>query len=188
MKHSRFLFSLIVPVLVLILAACGSTSTTSTSSIPSTTATPTPTQTTSSAAAVIKTESVAVNGNNVTALTNDKGWTLYYFTPDTATTSNCATDACTTTWPPDTSKGTPTSSSSLSGKLDVQNNANGSQATYNGHDLYTYAPDGGPGQTKGEGVGGKWHVATNDLTEIAGGNANPNPAPTPTPSSGGYGY
>jgi len=166
-KHVGLPFSLIVPILVLILAACGTANNTASTSTPTTTyPTPTPTVT---KGAVVQTESVAVGGQNVTALTNEKGWTLYYFTPDTATTSACTTAPCTTNWPAFISDGIPTSASKLTGKFDVQKNANGSQGTYNGHPLYTYAKDTAAGQTNGEGVGGKWHVATNDLAAIAGG-------------------
>jgi predicted lipoprotein with Yx(FWY)xxD motif len=134
----------------------------------------------------ISTVSETVAGKTVTALTNDKGWTLYYFTPDTATTSAC-TGQCAVTWPPVTSSGTPTSTAALSGTLAVQTNGNGSQVTYNGHPLYTYAKDTGPAQTNGEGVGGKWHVATTDLAVLGGSNATPTQIPSGG-SGGGYGY
>jgi serine/threonine protein kinase len=125
--------------------------------------TPSVTTPTSTPGTIISTASETVNGKSVTALTNEKGWTLYYFTPDTATTSNC-TGVCATAWPPLTSSGTPTSTTTLPGGLGLQTNTNGSQVTYNGHSLYTYFKDTGPAQTNGEGVGGKWHVATTDLT------------------------
>src|SRR5216684_160773 len=60
--------------------------------------------------------------------------------------------------------GAPTSATSLSGKLTVVADANGNQVEYNGHPLYTYSADTGPGQTTGEGVGGVWHVCTPSLT------------------------
>jgi predicted lipoprotein with Yx(FWY)xxD motif len=50
--------------------------------------------------------------------------------------------------------------------------ANGSQLEYNGHPLYTYSGDTGPGQTNGEGIGGVWHVVTSDL-QPQGGSSNP---------------
>jgi predicted lipoprotein with Yx(FWY)xxD motif len=52
----------------------------------------------------------------------------------------------------------------FTGKLTVVADANGNQAGYNGHPLYTYSGDTGPGQTTGEGVGGVWHVCTPSLT------------------------
>lgn len=169
-KHLRLLFSLAVPALVLILAACGTTQSgtdntytgSSYAASPTTTSsTPAASPTTAAAGgAVIKTESV----NGKTALTDSKGFTLYYFTPDnTATTSQC-TGSCAAAWPPLLSpNGAPTSAANLPGKLATQSNANGVQVTYNGHLLYTFASDTAAGQTNGEGVGGKWHVATTDL-------------------------
>jgi len=180
MKRFRLLF--IVPALTLmaILAACGNT-TTGGNDVYNTTTTPpsTPTSAATTTGAVIHTTSETVSGNTVTALTNDKGWTLYYFAPDTATTSACATAPCTTNWPPLISQGTPTSKTDLPGTLGLQTNGNGSQVTYNGHDLYTYSGDTGPGQSNGEGAAsGKWHVATTDLTWLGGGST-----PTPTTKS-----
>jgi predicted lipoprotein with Yx(FWY)xxD motif len=169
MKNLKLLFSLVVPTLLLILAACGTSSTANTSATPTKTTAPTPTATPTVPGALVQTALETIGGKSVTALTNDKGWTLYYFTPDTATTSACTDATCTKTWPPYLSDGTPTSASKLPGQFGVQTNANGSQATYNGHPLYTYAKDTGPGQTNGEGVGGKWHVATTDLAAISGG-------------------
>ena len=54
--------------------------------------------------------------------------------------------------------------------------ANGTQVTYNGHLLYTYAGDSKPGDTNGEGIDGVWFVATPDLATQGPGGA----APTPT--------
>jgi predicted lipoprotein with Yx(FWY)xxD motif len=58
----------------------------------------------------------------------------------------------------------PTSATSLPGKLTIVADANGNQVEYNGHPLYTYSGDTGSGQTTGEGVGGVWHVVALSLT------------------------
>jgi predicted lipoprotein with Yx(FWY)xxD motif len=163
MKHFRYGFSLVIPFLVLILAACGNSTTK-----PSDTYTAPTSTTTAATGTTIHTASATVKGKTVTLLTTAEGWTLYYFTPDTATTSACTTAPCNTTWPALISKDTPTSNATLSGTLGLQTNANGSQATYNGHPLYTYSKDTAAGQTNGEGVGGKWFVATTDLPTIGG--------------------
>ncbi|HEU5229781.1 MAG TPA: hypothetical protein VFU49_18325, partial [Ktedonobacteraceae bacterium] len=115
-------------------------------------------------AAVLKTAQATVAGKTATILTDEKGMTLYYFTPDTATTSAC-TAGCASVWPPLLSTGTgqPTPEGLSKGTLAVLQDANGSQVTFNGHLLYTYAKDTAPGQTTGQGVGGKWFVATTDL-------------------------
>jgi predicted lipoprotein with Yx(FWY)xxD motif len=55
----------------------------------------------------------------------------------------------------------------LPGQLTVLSGANGNQVLYNGHPLYTYSKDGDAGNALGQGVGGKWFVATPDLAAMA---------------------
>ena len=161
--------------------ACGGNSTTgggpygSGSSNPP--ATPTPTTGGSGSSAVLQTATATVKGQSETVLTNAQGMTLYYFTPDSATQSACS-GACAQTWPPlaFTGSGGPTSSTTLAGKLSVQMDANGNQVEYNGHPLYTFSGDTAPAQTNGEGLFGKWFVATPNLAVQGGGS-----------TSGGYG-
>lgn len=121
--------------------------------------------------------------NGVTVLTNAKGFTLYWFAPDTPTSSKC-NGSCATYWPP--VKGPVTAGAAgVTGKLSVITRADGSkQATYNGHPLYTYSGDAAPGQAKGNGLnlsGGVWHEVT------ASGAAAP-AASHSSSSGGGYGY
>ena len=96
-----------------------------------------------------------------TVVTNAKGFTLYWFVPDTATTSKC-NGSCATFWPP--VKGPATAGAGVTGKLATIKRADGSaQATYNGHPLYTYAGDHAPGQATGNNLnvnGGVWHEVT----------------------------
>ena len=114
---------------------------------------------------VIQTTTVTIKGQSQTVLTNAKGLTLYYFTPDSATQSACS-GPCAQTWPPLFFSGSdsPTSSANLSGKLSVLADVNGNQVEYNGHLLYAFAGDTAPGQTNGQGLFGKWFVATPDLS------------------------
>ena len=114
-------------------------------------------------------------------VTNSAGLTLYWFAPDTSTTSKC-TGACATYWPP--VKGPATAGSGVTGTLGVITRPDGTmQATYDGHPLYTYVGDSAPGQNKGNGLnlsGGVWHEVT-----VSGAA----PAPGASSSShGGYGY
>ena len=114
--------------------------------------------------AVVATASVSVKGVTKVVLTNAQGYTLYYFTPDAPGKVAC-TSTCASTWPPllYTGSGAPSSNGSLPGTLSVQSNTNGNQVLYQKHYLYTFSGDGGPGQANGEGIGGKWYVATPDL-------------------------
>jgi predicted lipoprotein with Yx(FWY)xxD motif len=112
----------------------------------------------------VRTARAIVNGKATTILTNAQGRTLYYFTLDSASRVAC-TGTCTMTWHPLLFRGTgkPTASTSLPGVLRVFKDANGNQVTYNGHPLYTFSGDSAAGQTNGEGLFGKWFVATPGL-------------------------
>ena len=98
--------------------------------------------------------------SGATVLTNSQGFTLYWFAPDTSTTSKC-NGSCTAFWPP--LKG-PVSGSGIKGTFATITRSDGStQATFDGHPLYTYKGDTQPGQAAGNGVnlnGGVWHEAT----------------------------
>jgi predicted lipoprotein with Yx(FWY)xxD motif len=97
--------------------------------------------------------------NGVTVLANGKGFTLYLFAPDTPTSSVC-NGTCAAYWPPVT--GTPSAGPDITGRLGTITRADGStQATYNGHPLYTYVGDTAPDQGNGNNLnlnGGLWHV------------------------------
>ncbi len=96
--------------------------------------------------------------SGVTVLTNADGLTLYWFAPDTPVTSKC-TGSCTAYWPPVT--GNPRAGPGVTGKLGtIKRPGGGLQATYNGHPLYTYIGDDGPGQARGNNLnlnGGLWY-------------------------------
>src|SRR5215472_1377392 len=94
----------------------------------------------------------------VAVLTNAKGLTLYWFTPDSPTASAC-NGTCTAYWPPVV--GVPQAGPGVTGRLGTIRRADGStQATYAGHPLYTYVGDHAPGQANGNKLnlnGGKWY-------------------------------
>ena len=178
-------FSLVALVLLVLLAACGSNTSTGSSTAPNatstTTASSTPTSsggrygngygnggktpTVSSSGSLIQTAMATVSGKSETILITAQGRTLYYRTSDVPPSTVCS-GGCAGAWPPlvVSGSGTPTSAASLPGTLTVVADANGNQVAYNGHPLYTYSGDTGPGQTTGEGVGGVWHVCTPSLT------------------------
>lgn len=141
----------------LLLAACGGTAASTGSSASA-----------SSAPALIHTQSITVAGKSTTVLKNAKGLTLYYFMADSSTTIAC-TGGCTGNWPPlIATSDNPTANPALPGQLTTLNGPNGKQVLYNGHPLYTYVKDGDAGDAYGQGIGGKWFVATPDLAKAAG--------------------
>jgi predicted lipoprotein with Yx(FWY)xxD motif len=159
---------------VLAIAACGSSA--SSSSSPPAAGASSPAASSSGTSLM----STTISGTKV--LANSAGFTLYWFAPDTPATSKC-TGSCATFWPP--VKGPATAGSGVTGTLSTITRPDGTtQATYDGHPLYTYAGDTAPGVAKGNGLnlsGGLWHEVT-----VSGAAA---PAASTSPSAaGGYGY
>jgi predicted lipoprotein with Yx(FWY)xxD motif len=159
-----------------LIAACGS-STSSTGSGSTSGAAPASSAPAASSGSALKTTKIG----GAVVLTNAKGFTLYWFAPDTSTKSKCY-GSCATYWPP--VKGPVTAGPGVTGKLGTITRSDGSaQATYNGHPLYTYAADSAPGQAKGNGLnlsGGVWHEVTVSGAAAAAASASPSPS--------GYGY
>jgi predicted lipoprotein with Yx(FWY)xxD motif len=162
---------------VLALTACASSSSSSSSSAAAPSGTPAAGASSSSSGSTLMVRTIG----STQVLTNSAGLTLYWFVPDTSTTSNC-TGSCATYWPP--VKGPATAGSGVTGTLGVITRPDGTmQATYDGHPLYTYAADSAPGQNKGNGLnvsGGVWWEMT-----VSG--ATPS-ADATTSSHSGYGY
>jgi predicted lipoprotein with Yx(FWY)xxD motif len=96
--------------------------------------------------------------HGVSVLTNARGYTLYWFAPDSAGKSRCYS-ICAAYWPPVT--GVPVTSSRVAGTFTTVLRKNGkAQVTYDGHPLYTYVGDSKPGQATGNRVnlnGGFWY-------------------------------
>ncbi|MDV6244850.1 COG4315 family predicted lipoprotein [Rhodococcus opacus] len=107
---------------------------------------------------------VAQLGATSTALgnvvTDAAGYTLYWFTQDTPTSSACV-GQCATIWPPTLGAPKAADGTGLPGALGTLTRPDGGaqQAVYDGRPLYRFAKDDAPGQTNGEGVKGQWHVA-----------------------------
>ena len=140
-----------------VIAACGSSSSSTTSGGSASSAAPASSAPAAAGSSALKTAKIG----GATVVTNAKGLTLYWFVPDTATTSKCS-GSCATFWPP--VKGPATAGAGVTGTLATITRADGSvQATYNGHPLYTYVGDHAPGQVAGDGLnvnGGVWHEVT----------------------------
>jgi predicted lipoprotein with Yx(FWY)xxD motif len=156
-------FGLPLAAVAILAAACGGASgtsaaggTTTTGPTTTTTAPAAPGSTASGSTLALKT----AKGSAGIWLTDSAGRTLYLYTRDKATTSECY-GACAKVWPPLTATGPVT----ISGKYTVQRDlgvttrTDGTkQVTYGGHPLYYYSGDTAPGQTKGQGVGGVWFL------------------------------
>ena len=154
-----------------VLAACSSSGTSSTSGGGSSSSS----SPVAAAAGSLKTTTIG----GATVLTNAQGFTLYSFAPDTPTTSNC-NGTCAQNWPPVHGSAT---AAGVSGTFGTIKRSDGStQATFDGHPLYTFVGDTAPGQNHGNGLnaaGGLWHEITTS------GSA---PADSSSSGSGGGGY
>ena len=166
---------------VLALAACASSSSSSSSPAAQSSPAAAAGSSSSSSSTGNMLQSKTISGTSV--LTNSKGFTVYWFAPDTSTTSNCS-GSCATYWPPVT--GPVTAGPGVTGTLGTITRSDGSvQATYDGHPLYTYVGDTAPGQNKGNGLnlsGGLWHEVT------VSGSAAPAATTSSSAAGGGYGY
>lgn len=106
-------------------------------------------------------------------LTDKNGNALYFFANDVGGANNC-TGGCITNWPIFNVAGL--TQAQLGNGLNLADfntitSANGTQLTYKGWPLYTYAPGGvqeASGQTGGNGVLGLWFVAKPDYTIMLG--------------------
>ena len=90
----------------------------------------------------------------------DDGLTLYVFTADSGGKSNCTGD-CLANWPALSSDGAPTLGEGLDAEdfASITREDDGtSQVTFYGQPLYYFAGDTAAGETKGQGLGGKWYV------------------------------
>lgn len=116
-----------------------------------------PAATSSGGTAALKTGKVG----GVTVLTNAKGLTVYTFAADSPGKSNCYGD-CASYWPPVT--GSPSHAPGVPGTFGTTTRTDGTkQVTWNGHPLYTYVGDSGPGQAHGNNLnlnGGLWKEIT----------------------------
>jgi predicted lipoprotein with Yx(FWY)xxD motif len=143
---------------------------------------------------VIKTASSSAG----TFLVSGSGRAVYLWVKDTGDMSNC-NGACAGAWPPVTTTGSATASGGAKASdLGTITRSDGSkQVTYDGHPLYYFAGDSGPGSASGQGsdgFGAKWWLvaptgsdvtaSVSTFTAAASGGAPAAPAPAPAaPSS-----
>ncbi len=170
----------VLAALALTVSACASSSSSSTTpaAAGSTPASSAPAAAGSGTALIVRT----IGSQQV--VTDSAGRTLYWFALDTSTASKC-TGSCATYWPP--VKGPVTAGSGVTGTVGTITRSDGTtQATYDGHPLYTYVADTAPGQAKGNGLnlsGGLWYEMT-----VSGATPGAGASPSASKTGGGYGY
>jgi predicted lipoprotein with Yx(FWY)xxD motif len=143
------------------LAACGSSGTSSAASSPA------GSSSSPAAAAALSVKTAQIGDAMV--LTNSKGFTLYAFSPDTSTTSKCV-GTCAQIWPPVLG---PVTAADVTGTFGTIKRADGTtQATFDGHPLYTYVGDTAPGQTNGNGIKGLWSEVTTSVGAVSAGGSS----------------
>jgi predicted lipoprotein with Yx(FWY)xxD motif len=118
-------------------------------------------------------------------LVNSQGRTLYLFTRDSGTMSECS-GACAVNWPPLKATGKPTIGTGANASLTSTTSRPGGtkQVTYNGHPLYLFKGDSNPGDTNGQGLnafGGNWYALSAAGDKIT-------KQPSSSGGGGGYGY
>jgi len=142
-----------------------------------------------------------VSSSAGTFLATSSGHAVYLWTKDGNGMSACS-GACAGTWPPVTTTGTVTASGGAkSSDLSTITRSDGTkQVTYDGHPLYFFSGDSGPGMASGQGndgFGAKWWLVSpsgSDVTAAvtsftkSGSGTSPAPAATPTSSSAGGGW
>jgi len=116
-------------------------------------------------------------------LVNSRGRTLYLFSRDSGTMSEC-NGACAVNWPPLRAAGKPTIGSGAKSTLTSTSSRSDGvrQITYNGHPLYLFKGDSKPGDANGEGLnafGGNWFALSPAGNQVS--------APAAS-SGGGSGY
>jgi len=199
-KRTTYAFALFAALGAMVIAGCGSSSSNSS------------TETSGSSGGGESVASTSAGGGGMTlsgaevpglgtVLVDSKGLTVYEFTEDKGTTSNCYGE-CEAAWPPVTANGKPSSGEgAMPSDLGKTKRKDGTvQVTYKGHPLYTFAEDKKPGEANGNEADGTWFALNEAGTPVMG-KATVQAATTERESaaaeggeeeseesSGGYGY
>src|ERR1700744_973628 len=179
----------------LLVAAWSSGSSSSSSSAPARTAPASPAGSSApasgSASGASTTVITTATSSGATFLVTSSGRAVYLWAKDTGDMSAC-TGACAGAWPPVTTTGTVTASGSAKASdLGTITRSDGTkQVTYDGHPLYFFAGDSGPGTASGQGsdnFGAKWWLVapngsdvTAAVSSFTAGGSGAAPASTPS--------
>lgn len=121
-------------------------------------------------------------------LVDSEGMTVYEFTTDEGTTSNCYGE-CESYWPPVVAEGKPTAGEgAMSSALGTTKRKDGTmQVTYEGHPVYTFSGDSAPGEANGQEFEGTWFALGRSGAAVKGKATAPAESEESEESSGGYG-
>ena len=108
-----------------------------------------------------------------TVLASSSGRAVYLWAKDTGDMSNC-NGACAGAWPPVTTTGTATASGAAKASdIGTITRSDGTkQVTYDGHPLYYFSGDSGPGTASGQGsdaFGAKWWLVAPTGSDVTAG-------------------
>ena len=201
MKRTTYAFALLAILGAVVIAGCGSSSSSSSTEASGSSNASEQVASTSAEGGGMTVSGAEVPGLG-TVLVDSKGLTVYEFTEDKGTMSNCYGE-CEAAWPPVTATGAPSSGEgAMAADLGTTKRKDGTvQVTYNGHPLYTFAEDKKAGEANGNEAEGIW-FALNEAGAAVKGKATAPAATTEGESaaavggeeeseecsSGGYGY
>ena len=122
-------------------------------------------------------------------LVDSEGMTVYEFTTDEGTTSNCYGE-CESYWPPVVAKGKPTAGEgAMSSALGTTKRKDGTmQVTYEGHPVYTFSGDSSPGEANGQEFEGTWFALDESGAAVKGKATAPAESEESEEGGGAYGY
>jgi predicted lipoprotein with Yx(FWY)xxD motif len=175
-----------------VVAACSSAASSGTAAAPASPAGSSSSSSGSSASGATVIETATSSGG--TFLTNGSGRAVYLWAKDTGDMSNCS-GACAGAWPPVTTTGTATASGAAKASdIGTITRSDGTkQVTYDGHPLYYFSGDSGPGTATGQGsdgFGAKWWLVaptgsdiTAGVTSLTAGSSAAAPAAPAAPAS-----
>jgi predicted lipoprotein with Yx(FWY)xxD motif len=136
----------------------------------------------------LKLSSLKVSGAKHAVLVTGSGRTVYLLTGDSMSHPTCTSSACLAYWPPATTTSEkPKLGAGAKGKLTVWKHGHFHQLVLNGHPLYLFAGDHGPGKGTGQGLksdGGIWELLTSSGSGMKSASAGSSGAGTsPTTSA-----
>ena len=184
-------FAAPLAVALLAAAACSSSGSSSGSASSSTSPSAAASAASGSGSSTVITTKTSSGGS---FLTNSAGRSIYLFMADSTGKSACS-GACAAAWPPVIAAGQPTAAGGAqTSDLGTITRSDGTkQVTYDGHPLYYFEGDTGPGTDKGQGIdgfGALWYLVapTGSSITTAVTISGSGSAPASSPSSGGGGY